>query len=614
MNLDLRSDILLQFFPESGKLIDGIETIVAYKSTDNQGIPREFTADIIDENKNIITHIVSDKHGTGKFSFLPRGNHIYRAVLTFSDSKYVYNLPVVEPEGYIINFNPYSSNLSLRNNQKMLNRKHYLMISVRGMVHSLSKINISNNLLQVNLPFKSYPKGIIQVTLLDSLFRPQAERLIFNNRPDRKMFVQIETDKSEYAKKEKVNLTIRVSDTEGNPVEASLSMSVIDAEKSDSLFNSPDIESYLYLASELKGRIDYNSFNLSDTTADSRLKTDLLMTTQGWRNFLWNSIRYRNTLNNSYSVEKGFFIDGILLQNGSRKSKGNYSINVLDYNSGFNEALKLDRTNRFEINIPLFYNSHVVLIQNRNKNNRIENLDFQIDTADYPAVGFRSNEIPYSHYNKNYFKALKREFAEADSLSGKDIKYINLPEVRIKAKSNYSYSTPNIELDLGKKDPTGKKYNNLFQMIYEEFGEKAFTGIGFNAKGHMYNPILVVDGRPYTASICPPCYSEDYHIAAEIPVETISDVKFYEAGSNFSKYLTPPPRPMTPPKDMFNPLDYLRSLPVVSLTTYSGSYRGNPKGALIFNYQGLYDAREFYKPVYMDLNNKTPDNRSTIYW
>ena len=31
-------------------------------------------------------------------------------------------------------------------------------------------------------------------------------------------------------------------------------------------------------------------------------------------------------------------------------------------------------------------------------------------------------------------------------------------------------------------------------MIYEEFGEKAFTATGFATHGKIYNPILVVNG------------------------------------------------------------------------------------------------------------------------
>jgi hypothetical protein len=181
-------------------------------------------------------------------------------------------------------------------------------------------------------------------------------------------------------------------------------------------------------------------------------------------------------------------------------------------------------------------------------------------------------------------------------------------------------------IDLEKKDPTGEKYSNLFQMIYKEFGEKAFTATGYEARGKPYNPILVVNGAPMTASECPPCYDFDaYAWAATIPVNEISDVKFYEAGSKYSQWLTPSPAPPTAGNIKWKtdalgtglymlPWDRKIYLPIVTLKTKSKSYRGNPKGTIMLPYQGIYMAREFYQPVYENKHIESPDNRTTIYW
>jgi hypothetical protein len=129
-----------------------------------------------------------------------------------------------------------------------------------------------------------------------------------------------------------------------------------------------------------------------------------------------------------------------------------------------------------------------------------------------------------------------------------------------------------------------------------------------------------------TASECPPCYDfAAYALAATIPINEISDVKFYEAGSNYSQWLTPSPPPPTArnvkwktdvmgTKLYMLPADPKIYLPVVSLKTNSKSYRGNPRGAIMFPFQGIYQAKEFYKPDYENNNSKIPDNRTTIYW
>ncbi|MGD0756289.1 MAG: hypothetical protein ABR927_14650 [Bacteroidales bacterium] len=625
LSLPLRSGINLQFFPESGKMVVGIESVIAYKAEDNRGNPVEFDADVVDGNQNIVTHITGNKSGVGKFGFTPHLNQSYKALLTLSGNKYAFSLPVTEPQGYVLNFNSDSSVIYIKNNQNNYKSRHYLLVSVRGVVYTSIEAKLSTRVLRIPLPFETYPKGVVQITLFDSLFRPLAERLVFNNRLDQKMLIHVETDKKDYRPRERVNLTINVTDAAGKQVESSLAIAVVDASKTDSLSNTPDIESYLYLASEIKGEIDYKFINLADTTPSGKRNIDLIMMTQGWRNLLWNSIRYSNTLKDMYPVEKGFYIDGTVL-NKSRRPSSDYNIIFLDFKTGYNGIVKVDEKSRFKIDMPFFNDSHIFIIQNRNKKKRIDDLGFTLDTIPVPGINYRNNELPFVSYKPGYLKTLNEKYAEMESLDASNIKYNYLPEVSVRAKSHPWYSKPDVMINLDKKDPTGKKYQNLFQMIYEEFGEKAFTAIGFGAAGNAIQPILVVNGAPMTAAYCPPCYDAlRYQWAANIPVNEISNVKFYEAGSEYSRFVMPPLPPPTsrvsmnevaPPSflEKGSPMADIDYLPVISFTTYSNSYRGNPKGAIIFPFQGIYQAREFYKPDYENNNSKIPDNRTTIYW
>ena len=622
LSLKLKSGINLQFFPESGKMVAGIPTVIAYKAVDNKGDPTEFNSDILDENQNMLTHITGNNSGVGKFELTPELNHTYKARVTSMGSRYVFDLPVVEPKGYVLNFDVDSDEILIKNNQSYFKRRHYLMVFQRGAVYASMILMLDTKTGHINLPLDKYPKGIIQITLYDSLFRPLAERLVFNNRADQKMLIHVESDKKDYRQRERVNLTISVTDAAGNPFESSLAMAVVDASGSDSTMKFPNIESYLYLTSELKGEVDYKLLNLSDTTSSGKRNIDLVMMTQGWRNYLWNSIRYTRTLEVLYPIEKGFCFDGAVFNYYNQRSYSDYKLYYFDLKTGFNGIAEIDENNKFKIEIPFFYDSHVFFIQDRNKNDRIHKLNFTLDTISFPVISYRNNELPYPSYKAGYIRTLDKKFTETDSADRSDIKYINLPEVTIKAKSDRSgYSSPDITINLNKEDPTGKKYSSLFQMIYKEFGEKAFTVTGFGTHGHVYNPILVVNGAPLTASECPPCYDFDaYGWAASIPVNEISDVKLYEAGSMYSQWLSPPPPGPTKKTDLRGnflyilPADPKIYLPVVSLKTYSNSYRGNPRGAIMFSYQGIYMAREFYQPDYDNKNIRTADNRTTIYW
>jgi len=622
LTISLKSGINLQFFPESGKMVNGIRNVIAYKAVDKKGYPTEFSADITDENNNTIRHISGGNSGIGKFEFTPEYNHTYKALINITGTRYSFKLPDVEPKGYVLNFDSDSTDILIRNNQNSSKNKHYLFISVRGAVYASIETMLDNKPLKIHLPLKLYPKGIVQITLFDSLYRPLAERLVFNNRSDQKMLINVETDKKAYRPREKVILTLHITDASNHPVRSSLALAVADASKSDSLIYSADIESYLYLASELKGAIDFRLLNLSDTTSDGNAKRDLLMMTQGWRNYLWNSIRYTYTLEARFPIEKGFCIGGSVYNLSNSRSITGCKLSYLDFKSGFNGIADIDESNRFKIEIPFHYNSHDYFIQNKNNKDRVRNLGFVLDTFPLPVITHRNNELPFISYKAGYLKALDNKFSEIDSAKGPDRKYINLPEVKVISRSDRSgYSSPDISINLEKKDPTGEKYSSLFQMIYEEFGEKAFTATGFGTKGKSYSPILVVNGAPMTASECPPCHDFDaYGWAASIPVNEISDVKLYEAESKYSQFLSPPPPGQKWKKDVMGhdlfllPTDPKIYLPVVSFKTYSNSYRGNPRGAIIFPFQGIYMAREFYNPDYENKNIQTPDKRTTIYW
>ncbi len=129
--------------------------------------------------------------------------------------------------------------------------------------------------------------------------------------------------------------------------------------------------------------------------------------------------------------------------------------------------------------MPFFYNDHFLFIQNRNKKDRIDNLGLTIDTVPAPGISYRNNELPYISYRSGKTKSTDAKVNKPESLNEPYNYTINIPEVRIKGKYHPWDLEADITVNLDKKDPTGEKYSSLFQMIYAEFGEKAFTAVGF---------------------------------------------------------------------------------------------------------------------------------------
>ena len=67
------------------------------------------------------------------------------------------------------------------------------------------------------------PIGIASLTLFDSKEIPRAERLVFLN-PDKKLDIQITTDKEKYLPREKVTMNIEVKDERGIPMPGKFSI------------------------------------------------------------------------------------------------------------------------------------------------------------------------------------------------------------------------------------------------------------------------------------------------------------------------------------------------------------------------------------------------------
>jgi hypothetical protein len=433
-------------------------------------------------------------------------------------------------------------------------------------------------------------------------------------------------------------------------------MSVVDASRTDSAETSFSINPYLFIGSEINNNINYDMMDLCDTTFQSKRKIDLVLMTQGWRNYLWNSIRYRSTLSVTYPAEKGFYLDGNMSVFNSHKSLGNYKLTFFDTKAGYNDMIDVRKDGKFVLDLPPFYGNHTLVIQNKNKRNNIDDARFSMDLIGAPEIELKNNELPYSLINQGYFNAMKEKFSHVDTSQLVSLKRYAIPEIVVKAKNRPFYSKPDKIVNLDKTDPTGKKYRSLMGMIAAEFGDKAFM----DSKGRRCSPILLVNGVQYdiqfTTNEPPPSSTPDgrlvflpnlksreYNKIMTIPVNEISNVKFYSAGSDYSQFLTPaypmdsyisasrgsslsgefnlPSMGATTGRtwNRLSPATPLMraawgALPIVSFTTYYNFYRGDPVGTIKIPFEGLYQAREFYHPSYEKNRSSKSDNRATIYW
>src|SRR5690606_13824856 len=94
-------------------------------------------------------------------------------------------------------------------------------------------------------------------TLMDKHMQPLAERLFFNQRPETRLHIDVSTDRAEYRKRNKADLSIQVTGSDGKAVDANVSVLVMNR---DHIGNAralrENLLSRLLLSSELRGNIE----------------------------------------------------------------------------------------------------------------------------------------------------------------------------------------------------------------------------------------------------------------------------------------------------------------------------------------------------------------------
>jgi hypothetical protein len=318
----------LSFFPESGDLIDGLKSKVAFKAIDQHGLPYDFSGVIIDKKGNNVADIATTYKGMGSFNILPDIQSQYSVKITEPiQIEGVFELPKVKNEGINIKLleqTKQSCKFALASN-------HEGDVTYRIIFRSTGKVyKIVDGTFQkhdtVSIDTRNMPAGVGQLTLLGNLGIPVAERLVFLNK-HKKLDVEVYTNKETYKPHEKVKLRILVKDEYGHPASGNFSISVVDSSLINSGINSRSILSGLLINKALKGNVPTPEFYFSNhPNADKAL--DLVMLTNGWRRF-----SVKEAMNGGLKlmpVNKDL-ISGKVLDGG--KEVRDQDVLVFDYNS-----------------------------------------------------------------------------------------------------------------------------------------------------------------------------------------------------------------------------------------------------------------------------------------
>jgi TonB-dependent Receptor Plug Domain len=602
----------VDFYPEGGAMISGTNAVIGLHAADKKGKPLSLDGYITDSWDSVVTTFKSDARGLGACSFYVFKSRKYVAHVKWNNQLLNWPLPAI---------NQYASQLSIKeqdaNNIKVIvslgdslykkGRTSYLLGISRD---SLCFASVGNDMYEVNISKKNFPAGRANLILFNDKQEVVSERAVFITKPKEEVVIQ--TNKANYAARDKVSVTITTGDSLLHPSLAALSISVTD----DSLVQEP--------------------LQLPGNNIDS---SDLLMLTQPQQ---FSGKTYNKT--NFYASVKGIMMDAdsaITDISGSIVNRKNQPVANRIVTLYANKQISLfdtdttDNNGAFKFHIPLFADSIAFTLQVSNmKGVKVD--DRIVVDAKSPFPKFATPRLLKKKLSLNQTEQVQTfRDKHLDNMilgTGKEwLKEVIVKGKRKETSYNTSKRVSNFSYVL-----TGDK---IQQMSLNEAGPALLTVPGLHLKGGFLTlggltsfgassadePLLVVDGVPVQTEASPILHNPPPGTLGVGPVidldATSSTVSASKVLQEISKI----------PPDVIDFIEVLKGPQaayygsrssngvIIVNTNRTSNFRSRIEsyGTLQYSPKSYYLAPLFSMPDYNDKNLKNAafkDYRSTLFW
>ena len=582
----------VEFFPEGGNLVAGLESKVAFQVTDQFGSGVSATGAIVDQNNDTAAAFQTVRFGIGSFVFAARPGVHYKAVLTVNGSMITKELPAVHDKGYVMHVESQANDqvrVTVTTNLNQPNEILYLVVHKKQKVQHALTTPVQNGRSTFTIDKKLCGEGVTYFTLFDGAGKPLCERLFFN-RPSKKLNLEVKPGSNEYGIKELVNIDVSALIDSGKAFPANMSVSVF---LLDSLqkFEGNDIFSHLWLGADLKGKIESPAYYCTNTGKEVDEAIDNLMLTHGWRRFDWSDSLAKKTALKYLPEYEGHIILGTLTNKRTGSPAGGVGsfLSIPAQRFEFSNSVSgEDGQLRFVANN--FFGTEEIIVQTASK----KDSGYRIDIAS-PFSQKVSNTVvsPFELSEKFKTSLVSRSIGiQSQNLYLQDsIRQFFLP--RSDDTTNF-YGIPDKEYKLD-------DYTRFITM--EEVMREFVSEVRVRRQQDQFH--FQVSNHPYKVF-----FEED-------PLVLLDGVPVFDIGKMIA----------------FDPLK-IRKIDVVSQTYYHGpmvnygivsyqSYDGDLAGfqldpsALVVEYEGLQLQRKFYSPNYGNgqlSNDRLPDFRNVLYW
>ncbi len=624
-------DIDLQFMPEGGNLVSGLQSKVGFKAVAANGMGINVSGKIYNSKKQEVASFKTTHAGMGSFEFTPTtGESYFAKIITAGMEPKAYALPKAEPSGVVLKvINDLGSDVLKVNmvcSEKILNTApYYLIAQSRGVVCYGAIVKFTNKEVNSVIPINKFPTGIVRITLFDENLNPVNERIVFVNHQDG-LDIRLKTDKENYQTRDSVTLHVKVIDKNSMPVQGSFSVAVTD----DGLVASDTTDNILtriLLTSDLKGTVENPAFYLILKTENHTALENLLLT-QGWVGYHWNSSFKFPEI--KYPAQPEFAIKG-KLTNLLNKGVAGAPVKLFSRHPFFTMDTVSNQSGEFTFrNLPLIDTGNF-LLQALNKNGKNRNVGFEMQDEEALPVPVMPKKVKQNYFTDSTLLVVIKNNVEVkrkteEALFGKNVlKEVVVRDKRMVKGSKNLNGPGNADEILDEKDMLKAAKTPLMDFLYSKikyFHEGMFP-VRINPESkpsYMIRSLcvkLIFDGIDVESHFMQSSNSKVERliylkgIIEQFTAEDIKGIEVMYKGMYNNRYNASFVDINS--VSAVNDVDYA----YIEITTHSG------KGPLINSKDGFYlykplmpaSEKEFYTPKYESRETQIKtDFRSVIHW
>ncbi len=615
----------VQFMPEGGYLVNGINGVVGFKAIGEDGKGVNISGTIVNANNEQLASFKSNTKGMGSTNFTPQAGMSYKAIVNLPGGiKKEYPLPAVKPTGTVLtvtNPEPGDSVTVKITAAPGTGPRYILLGQSRGLVCVAARIALVNNTKTIKVPKAAFASGVVRFTLLNDLLNTLNERIVYIDHHDN-LKIKVTTNKPGYAPQDSIALNLDVRDSNDEPVKGAFSISVVDnLQLGNSTNTSSSIATNLLLTSDLKGNIEDPEYYF---TGDHQKDLDNLLLTQGWTGFDWSGL-FKPEKQPEFAAEPDIAISG-KVTNLFDKGVKNAVVNLLSLKPLYSLDVKTDDKGHFILkNIPQIDSAMYIRVRNEKGNASTYGID--LDKREWPT--FSKNELQLPWYVNTDTIRLKiadtilRNAERLDNLEGSGGKLLKEVEIKEKKIVNGSHNLNGPgEADqvIDEHDIAKEKPMTLLELLKKDVQGFRTVGIGEGTAYFVYteplqfpatqgrgpkNPpgAFIIDGVQVHGSKAEVYYLLNYFTSDDIKgIEVMSKsfTSLYEL-----RFLGGVPMVIFP-------------VPYIEITTGSGNgpYMRKTPADLVYKPIPAVSLKEFYRPIYPVKNSELAafDTRTTIHW